>query len=162
MTDGFGAPVTDPNAPPVWVVQALKAGGYEQFDLEEGHQPWWRIPGRDPVRWKDAIQQMGKEFRRATDENAQLRIVTVQPWWRTSHAWMTLATVAPVVGLSVSGELTDIAGHLPQPWGALMKLVASATAVALTTLYGKKRATEHAEEATVKGKLNANSSSVVG
>lgn len=130
---------SDPAAPPVWVLQALREAGYVEFEVGDGHPPFYRCPGQDPVPWRQAMVQISTRLVRAEEENAKLKAVKPKPGIASTEFWLATIGAAPVVFVVMGDQLTDLAASLPPPWGKVIQAVAGGITALITIHYGVTR-----------------------
>lgn len=152
-----GVPQTD-GVVPHFVVIALKESGAEEFLFDggpgmapvESHWRWPATPsapvGTDPIHWRTAILHMGARLRRAdarvaelVEEVARLKAAKPKPGVMTTEFWLSVLGAAPVVFITVAGQLEEFAQDIPHPWGPLLKMGAGAAVAFLTIRYGVVR-----------------------
>lgn len=133
------APVSSPDLPPLWALQAISDAGYIAFKIDD-HVDYWRLPGRDPLSWRGAIGQLGKDQAALRVENAKLRAVGPKPLWKDPKILTVLAAVIPTVGMQISGQFDDFLTHLPASWASLLKLAVAAGSALILVGYSQSHA----------------------
>lgn len=142
MSELVGADV-----PPAYVIAGLKQAGYVEFPIDS-HQIWYRLPGHDPVRWQDAVVQMGSMVQKLTEQNLALKQAGPLPFWRDPKMLAVAIPAVTTAGYAMSGQFDAFLTMLPPIFASGIKLVVGFVTVGVTTMYAKQhndRALEHAE-----------------
>lgn len=118
---------------------ALREAGYVEFDVGDGDPPFWRRPGSDPIPWKQAMIQMATQLNRAEAELASIKAARPKPGWLSTEFLLSLVAGAPMVFVTMGGQLEDLAKSLPAPWGNFLQIGAGGVVALITVHYGRGR-----------------------
>ena len=151
---------TDPTIAPAYVLNTLRAAGYEPYSVDDGPDQW-RIPGHPPTSWRQAMEEIGTRFVALKDENqalvaqnAKLAAVTPRSGFLSSEFVLSVLTAIPMVGGAVFVVLQDSAEELfPAPWGKVVAGVAAVLAAMLAKNYTGARTSIKAQAGEEKKAL---------
>ena len=160
-------PISDPSAPPAYVINTLNSAGFEPWAVD-GEPDQWRMPGQPAKPWRQCMEFVGDDYGRMRRDNAALvkanaaltekvaALVAATPksGFLSSRFVVTMLTAVPMVAGAVFMVLQDMAGELfPAPWGKVIGAVAAILVAGMAKNYSVGRAQIEAQSTTAKKSL---------